>query len=108
LIISAAGYPHSLLYKVLGSCKGGCHCIGYWFNDNLKKHIPFNLEGTIYKRFCIDLRIKLVGYPDTMLQKDYRRCSVLMLMYSLYTTVPLLLQFHNGNFIRLQRYEVFG
>ncbi len=47
----------------------------HWsLGNNLYKRIPFSLDGTIYKRYCIDLRIKLAGYPDTLFQKVHRRC----------------------------------
>ena len=37
--------------------------------------LPFNMDGTIYKRNCKDLRIKLAGYPNTLFHKVHRRCS---------------------------------
>jgi hypothetical protein len=33
-------------------------------DDNFVNAFPFTLDGTIYKRYCIDLRIKLAGYQN--------------------------------------------
>jgi hypothetical protein len=38
-------------------------------DDNLYKCFSINLNGIIYKRYCIDLRIRLDGYPNTGYRK---------------------------------------
>ncbi len=48
-------------------CFGMLMRIGSWLEYNLLKRWPPELAGTIYKKSCIDLITRNVGYPDTML-----------------------------------------